>query len=175
MTENEVRELLNEILIRDEDGKCDLLPVYANRELFSSIVDILSEGFEGKVDYVIAPEAMGWVLGVAVASRLNAGFAGVRKLENSSYLNQDICRVIFMDHKKERRSFGVPLTWEAKKKRVLIIDDWIKTGSQIQALISLCERFDCRIQGIGVIGADRKDLISEWLNSKLLRCIDIGE
>lgn len=58
------------------------------------------------VDYVVAPEAMGWVLGAAVATKLGAGFAGVRKLENSVYMNQDICRVIFMDHEKQRRSFA---------------------------------------------------------------------
>lgn len=168
---NSLIERLRENLVKSEDGKYDLLPVYADSKLFNDLVTEIASGFEGKVDYVVAPEAMGWVLGAAVASRLGCGFAGVRKLENSLYMNQDICRVIFMDHEKQRRSFGVPLSWEAKDKRVLIVDDWIKTGSQIQALISLCERFDCAVQGIAVIGADDRTLIEEWMNKGQLRCL----
>ena len=175
MTDLELKQKLQDTLVQGEDGRRDLLPVYADPELFSDIVAALARGYEGKVDYVVAPEAMGWVLGAAVATRLGAGFAGVRKLENGVYMNEDICRVIFMDHEKKRRSFGVPLNWKAKGKRVLLVDDWIKTGSQVQALISLCERFDCPIQGIAVIGADRRDIIREWLEKGQLRCVDIRE
>ena len=173
MTNLELKQKLQSVLTKSEDGKYDLLPVYAESALFAEIVEELAAGDEGQVDYVVAPEAMGWVLGAAVATKLGAGFAGVRKLENSVYMNQDICRVIFMDHEKQRRSFGVPLSWEAKEKRVLIVDDWIKTGSQVQALISLCERFDCQVKGIAVIGADKRELIREWLNKGQLKCIDI--
>ncbi|MBQ4289292.1 MAG: adenine phosphoribosyltransferase [Clostridia bacterium] len=172
---NTLTERLRGSLVKSEDGKYDLLPVYANSELFNDIVSEIASGYEGKVDYVVAPEAMGWVLGAAVASRLGCGFAGVRKLENSIYMNQDICRVIFMDHEKQRRSFGVPLSWEAKEKRVLIVDDWIKTGSQIQALISLCERFDCTVAGMAVIGADDRALIEEWLKKGQLKCLDLED
>ena len=175
MTDLELKQKLQDTLVQGEDGRRDLLPVYADPELFSDIVAALARGYEGKVDYGVAPEAMGWVLGAAVATRLGAGFAGVRKLENGVYLNEDICRVIFMDHEKKRRSFGVPLNWKAKGKRVLLVDDWIKTGSQVQALISLGERFDCPIQGIAVIGADRRDIIREWLEKGQLRCVDIRE
>ena len=164
---------LKEVLVKSEDGKYDLLPVYADPGLFNELVEEISKDYEGKIDYVVAPEAMGWVLGAAVASKLGCGFAGVRKLENSVYMNQDICRVIFMDHEKQRRSFGVPLSWEAKGKKVLIVDDWIKTGSQLQALVSLCERFGCEIAGMSVIGADDIKLIQQWIDKGQLKCLDL--
>jgi len=175
MKKQELKQALQSVLTLSEDGKYDLLPVYADPQLFNAITDTLAEGYAGKVDYIVAPEAMGWVLGAAIAARLGAGFAGVRKLENSIYMNQDICRVIFMDHQKQRRSFGVPLDWAAKEKRVLIVDDWIKTGSQVQALISLCERFSCDIAGIAVIGADQHAMVKEWVKKGQLSGIDLKE
>ena len=83
MTNLELKQKLQSVLTKSEDGKYDLLPVYADPALFAEIVEELAAGYEGQVDYVVAPEAMGWVLGAAVATKLGAGFAGVRKLENS--------------------------------------------------------------------------------------------
>ena len=56
---NTLIERLRGSLVKSEDGKYDLLPVYANSELFNEIVSEIASGYEGKVDYVVAPEAMG--------------------------------------------------------------------------------------------------------------------
>ena len=47
---NTLIERLRGSLVKSEDGKYDLLPVYANSELFNEIVSEIASGYEGKVD-----------------------------------------------------------------------------------------------------------------------------
>lgn len=54
MTDLELKQKLQDTLVQGEDGRRDLLPVYADPELFSDIVAALARGYEGKVDYVVA-------------------------------------------------------------------------------------------------------------------------
>ena len=57
----------------------DLMPVFEDAVLFAEITRALAEPFAGRVDVVVAPEALGWVLGAALARELGVGFVGVRK------------------------------------------------------------------------------------------------
>lgn len=50
--------------------------------------------FQNKVDYVAAPEAIGWILGTAIAKELGVGFIGVRKGDKLPYAKKRLFRHI---------------------------------------------------------------------------------
>ena len=60
-------------------GRYDLLPIFSDVTLFNEIIDHLCKPYEGKVDCVLALEATGWILGVAMAQKLGVSFVPVRK------------------------------------------------------------------------------------------------
>lgn len=99
----------------------DLNPIYADAELFAELVEALCAELEpviDSVDYVVAPDARGFIAGTRLAAELNCGFLATRKksklpppvttvsygleygeniLELSSHMSLDGARVIVHD------------------------------------------------------------------------------
>ena len=106
MVEN--TDIINEImdiLPRNSIGKYDLLTLFAHKTVFDKIVKVLSLGFQNKVDYVAAPEAIGWILGTAIAIELGVGFLGVRKGNKLPYEREEIISTHFTDYSGQDKSF----------------------------------------------------------------------
>ena len=51
-------------------------------------------------------------------------------------------------------------------KRVLIVDEWIETGAQVSAAVSLIERQGAIVAGIATINMDRNQ-VTEAIASKV--------
>jgi len=138
----ESTDVINEIrgiLPRNSIGKYDLLTIFTHKTVFDKIVKVLSLDFQNKVDYVAAPEAIGWILGTAIAKELGVGFIGVRKGDKLPYAKEEIISTHFTDYSGQDKSFEISKSSIVRNKRVLIVDDWIETGSQMKALIALLE------------------------------------
>ncbi|HFU4497509.1 TPA: adenine phosphoribosyltransferase, partial [Streptococcus suis] len=91
-------DVINEIrgiLPRNSIGKYDLLTIFTHKTVFDKIVKVLSLDFQNKVDYVAAPEAIGWILGTAIAKELGVGFIGVRKGDKLPYAKEEIISTHF--------------------------------------------------------------------------------
>ena len=58
---------------KDSIGRYDLLPLLSDRELSGQVADALAAPYMGKADIVVAPEALGWLLGEKIAHRLDVG------------------------------------------------------------------------------------------------------
>ncbi|MBS7893108.1 GNAT family N-acetyltransferase [Streptococcus suis] len=147
----ESTDVINEIrgiLPRNSIGKYDLLTIFTHKTVFDKIVKVLSLDFQNKVDYVAAPEAIGWILGTAIAKELGVGFIGVRKGDKLPYAKEEIISTHFTDYSGQDKSFEISKSSIVRNKRVLIVDDWIETGSQMKALIALLEKLDCSIIGL---------------------------
>ncbi|HUC20575.1 MAG TPA: hypothetical protein VMR98_03735, partial [Candidatus Polarisedimenticolaceae bacterium] len=112
------------------DGHADLWHFFYEPELLASIVSELAKPFEGKgVTKVVGIESKGFILGGAVAIRLNAGFAAIRKpgglfpgekLEVSTAKDY---RGIYNTLKLQRASLD-------SHDKVVLVDDWFEKGSQ---------------------------------------------
>lgn len=97
----ESTDVINEIrgiLPRNSIGKYDLLTIFTHKTVFDKIVKVLSLDFQNKVDYVAAPEAIGWILGTAIAKELGVGFIGVRKGDKLPYAKEEIISTHFTDY-----------------------------------------------------------------------------
>nr|WP_235671606.1 phosphoribosyltransferase family protein [Campylobacter coli] len=162
---------VDQLLNTDFAKENDLLTIFTHKTVFDKIVKVLSLDFQNKVDYVAAPEAIGWILGTAIAKELGVGFIGVRKGDKLPYAKEEIISTHFTDYSGQDKSFEISKSSIVRNKRVLIVDDWIETGSQMKALIALLEKLDCSIIGLATIGIDINEVTQKWIDSSFVAYI----
>ncbi|MBP7402062.1 MAG: adenine phosphoribosyltransferase, partial [Clostridia bacterium] len=140
MEHPELVERIRALLPSRTIGRLDLLPVFADAPLFDRIVRTLAAPHRNGVDLVAAPEAIGWILGTALAGRLGAGFLGIRKGGRLPYPQDLLMAESFTDYTGQEKTFEIPAGLRLDGKRVLVADEWIETGAQLQAMCDLLER-----------------------------------
>ena len=162
-------ERIREVLPSATIGRYDLLPIFMNPELFKDIVQYLAEPYRDKVDYVVAPEAIGWILGSAIAIELGVGFIPIRKKGKLPYKDEDLITTEFMDYTRKTKAFQVSADSMDIKGHILIVDEWVETGSQMKSLLSLFNA--CDIKGIVTIGIDINDNTRDWIDNDFVTYI----
>jgi len=129
----------------------DVTPLFADRAAFSQLAADLAEPFRD-ADVVVAIDALGFILGTAVAGVLDVGVVPVRK---RGKLPVETERVGFVDYSRERKALEVRPDALAAGARVLVVDEWIETGAQVRATIELVKRLGGVVVGIATIAMDR--------------------
>lgn len=162
---------IQEKLPKDTIGRYDLLPVLGDEDLMQEILDFLATPFKDKVNCVAAPEALGWILGTRLAHEMKLNFYPIRKSGRLPYQASDLVSVPFVDYSGQEKSLQLPVRTPLKHKKVLIVDEWIETGAQIQACIDLLERSNAKVVGIAAIGIDHNEYVDQWISKKMLRFI----
>lgn len=115
----------------------DITTLIKHPEHFSSVVDTLSTLYQSKgITKVAAIESRGFILGGALASRLNAGFVPVRK---PGKLPAKTHRI---EYHLEYGKDGVEIHTDAFDKNdvVLLHDDLLATGGTANATIELIKK-----------------------------------
>lgn len=115
---------------------------------FRSTIEALSSPFEGKkIDVVVGVESRGFILGGAVADRLSAGFAPVRKKGKlPSKTVQETYDLEYGTDCLEIHSDAVE-----PGQRVLIVDDVLATGGTAAATIALVKKLGGQIQSLAFL------------------------
>ena len=90
----ELKDRIVERLPKRKLIRYDLLPVITDRDLSKDIVNTLAEPYRGKIDMVVAPEAIGWILGDKVADHLGVDFLPLRRGNKLPYEEDDLYRVL---------------------------------------------------------------------------------
>ena len=114
----------------------DITTLISDAEAFKEAVDIMKKNLENRnIDYIVGPEARGFVFGSAVAYALNIGFIPVRKPgklpgETVSY-----------EYALEYGTDVLEICEDVLKPgdRVAIVDDLLATGGTINACAKLIE------------------------------------
>ncbi len=136
------------------DGHADVWRWFADADLFRSIVRALADPFrDGGVTKVAALEARGFVLAGAVATDLRAGVIGVRKEGGASPGPRSEVQTA-PDYRGRRLSLVMRSDLLTDVDRVLLVDDWIETGSQAVAARILIEQTGASFAGLAVIVRD---------------------
>jgi adenine phosphoribosyltransferase len=126
----------------------DLTPLFLDPAALSHTIDLLAEyGQPLDVEYVVAAEARGFVLGGALASRLDAGFIPARKpgklpAETSSVEYQLEYGVDALEVHHDALAGGA---------RVLVHDDLLATGGTARALCDLVEKAGAEVAGCAFV------------------------
>jgi adenine phosphoribosyltransferase len=123
----------------------DITTLLRDREGFDATLDAMTKPFAGKnIDLVVGVESRGFILGGAVADRLEAGFAPVRKKGKlPSHTIRETYDLEYGTDCLEIHSDAV----EAGQ-RVLIVDDVLATGGTAAATAALVRRLGGHIHAL---------------------------
>ena len=122
----------------------DITPLLKDKAGLRAAVDIMAAPFMDQfIDYVVAIEARGYLLGAPLAYKLGAGLIPVRKPGKLPYDK------ITQDYALEYGTNSLEIHNDAVQpsQRVLIVDDLLATGGTAAATKSLLEKLGAVIVG----------------------------
>ena len=150
------------------DRHPDVAGVLRRPDLLIRLGPALAEPFaDAGITAVCSPEARGPILGALVAVELGAGLVLVRK-DGRNHPGADRTVVSAPTWRGASESFQTR-SWDvAAGDRVLVVDDWVTTGSSLRAVRSLVREAGADYVGASVLvhKADSEtidDLRIEWL------------
>ena len=170
--------LKNELNIRTEKNFpikgiefIDINPLILQKNVLKEITMLFTEEILNKeIDYILAPEARGFLFASSVATELNIGLIPVRK---KGKLAPSTVEVQF-DYEKEygKDTLELPklVNDSYSKKRFYIIDDIYATGNTVKSIKKAIESLGGIVIGVGVVMN-----IKELNNDKIFSLIDVEE
>jgi adenine phosphoribosyltransferase len=96
-------------------------------------------------------DAMGFVLGAAIAARRDVGFLPIRK---AGKLCVETDKVSFTNYSGRIQDMEMRMPAFAPGTRVLLVDQWIETGGTMEGAIDLVERQGGAVAGLVAIAME---------------------
>ncbi len=138
----------------------DPTSIYINGAAFHDLLDDLQTDLQGvDCDVVAGLDAMGFVLGTALAARMGVGFLPIRK---TGKLCVDTDSVSFTNYSGRTQDMEMRLPAFAPGTRVLIADQWIETGGTMDGAIRLVERQEGVVVGLAAIVIEDSERSAEY-------------
>ena len=150
----------------------DVNSLVLQKDTFNEITNIFVENLKSKkIDFIISPEARGFLFGCPVANKLNVGFIPVRKKGKLPPTTVEMQ----VEYEKEYGKDILELpklinNEEYKNKNFYIIDDIYATGNTARAIKNVVESLGGNIIGTGVVIN-----IKELNQDNIFSLIDINE
>ena len=171
--------LKNELNIRTEKDFpvegiefIDVMPLLMQKNVYKEIIDCFIEDIKDKnVDYIIAPEARGFLLGSAISYVLNIGCIPVRKKGKLPPTTIESLVEYEKEYGKDYLEIPKLVNDDYKNKRFYIIDDIYATGNTFRAIKEELIRLGGNVVGVGVI-LNIKELNN---NNDLFSLVDVNE
>lgn len=130
----------------------DPTSIYINGEAFHDLLDDLVADLQGlTIDVVGGLDAMGFVLGSALATRLGVGFLPIRK---AGKLCVDTDRVSFSNYSGRTQDMEMRMPAFGTGTKVLLADQWVETGGTVDGAIRLVERQGGKVVGIAAVAIE---------------------
>ena len=150
----------------------DIMPLIIDKNSLKEIIDLFIDEIKNKnVDYIIAPEARGFLLGTAIADRLNIGCIPVRKKGKlpPSTVETEI------RYKKEYGEDVLELpklvNTTYNNKNFYIVDDIYATGNTIEKIKEKIQALGEKVLREGVI----LNIVELNNNKDIFSIIDVNE
>ena len=172
-------KLNNELNIRTEKDYptegiefVDINPLFMQKEVLKEIENnFVDEISNYEVDYIVGPEARGFMLGSMVASKLNKGFIPVRKKGKLPPTTVAASAEYEKEYGKDILELPKLVNEDYNGKNFYIIDDIYATGNTMKAIKEKIEELGGIVSGIGVI----INIIELNDNKEVFSLIDINE
>lgn len=166
-----MKDYLKLIDVHTSGPRYDVTPLFADHEAFSALIEDVCRQFEaGDIDFIAGIDALGFIMGTAVAARMKKGIIAIRKGDK---LPVDVHRVAFTDYSGTQKSLEVRMDVIHPGARVLLVDEWIETGSQVTAAVGLIESQGGVIAGIATINIDDNERTRKL--KETYRCFEAWE
>jgi len=126
----------------------DITPLLKDGEKFKESIDEISNRYlDKKIDIVVSIEARGFIIGSAIAYRLQAGIVLIRKKGKLPWCTHQAT------YELEYGTDTLEIHQDAIKpgEKVLIVDDLLATGGTVDAVINLVERLRGQIVEIAFL------------------------
>ncbi|OLF06431.1 adenine phosphoribosyltransferase [Actinophytocola xanthii] len=125
----------------DDYQYADVTGWWRSPELLRDIGALLGEAVPGSPTAVLGLESRGYLLGVALALQLGVGFVEVRKNPESETDDDAwVQQTTPPDYRDRNLRLGVKRKLLKSGDRVVLVDDWVDTGSQALATQKIVER-----------------------------------
>lgn len=137
--------------------RSDVTPIFAEPTAFGALVDDLVKpwsGPEARVERVVGTDALGFIIGTAIALKLGVGFVPVRKGGKLPVRHE---RATYRDYSGTEKTFELRAEPWPRGTRVLLVDDWIETGATATAAVELIERAGGVVVGIAAIALRKNE------------------
>jgi adenine phosphoribosyltransferase len=132
-------------------GHADVWRTFSDARFFPRLVAALADPYRADgVTKVAGIEARGFILGAAVALELSAGFVAIRK-DTGLFPGEKIVRVSEPDYRGNVSNLRLQVRSLSPADRVLLVDDWLETGSQALAAKAMVEATGAVFVGASVI------------------------
>ena len=123
----------------------DITTLMKDPQGFKSAIDAMAKPYApGSVDLVVGIESRGFIFGAAVADRIGAGFAPVRKIGKLP----STTRKATYDLEYGTDSLEIHEDAIAEGQRVLIVDDLLATGGTCAATVGLVRGLGANVVGV---------------------------
>ena len=172
-------KLKNELNIRTEKNYpiegvefIDIMPLIIQKETLKEIIDLFVEEIKNQnVDYIIAPEARGFLLGTAIADRLNIGCVPVRKQGKLPPTTVEAKIEYEKEYGKDIVELPKLVNTTYENKIFYIIDDIYATGNTMEKIKDTIEKLGGKVVGEGVI----LNIVELNNNKEVFSLIEVNE
>jgi adenine phosphoribosyltransferase len=150
----------NSVEINFVDGHADVWRLFDDPERLREIAEALVEPFRGEATKVAGIESRGFIVGTAAALALGVGFVPIRK-PDGLFPGPKATAEANQDYRGNSHTLRMQRAALINDDRVLLVDDWIETGSQARAAKQLVESCGARLIGVATIVSEVNDTLSE--------------
>lgn len=172
-------ELKNELNIRTEMDYpvkgvefIDITPLILQKQVLNEITEKFVDELKNKnIDYIVAPEARGFLFGTAVANELNVGCVPVRKKGKLPPTTVEAQFEYEKEYGKDVLELPKLVNESYEGKNFYIIDDIYATGNTMNAIKNAIESLGGKVIGEGVV----MNIAELNNNTELFSLIDINE
>ncbi|MFQ5795836.1 MAG: adenine phosphoribosyltransferase [Candidatus Bipolaricaulia bacterium] len=159
MTGQNARDYLQLVDRSTLGRRYDVTPVFGDFDAFSALLDDSIELCrEIEFDTVAAIDALGFILGAGIAVRSEKPLVPVRK---GGKLPVEVHEAQFVDYTGDQKSLEIRVDALDPSNRVLLVDEWVETGAQVKAAVSLIERQGATVAGVLAINIDDSEAVRQ--------------
>lgn len=133
----------------------DPTSVYINGAAFQDLLDDLCAELDPQsIDVVAGLDAMGFVLGAGISTRIGRGFLPIRK---AGKLCVETDAASFTNYSGRTQDMEMRQPAFAAGTRVLLVDQWVETGGTMHGAVQLVEQQKGQVVGMAAIVMEEND------------------
>lgn len=133
----------------------DITPIFSDPQAFETLLDDLCRNLKPQdFDLVVGLEALGFIFATAVARRYQKGLIPIRK---AGKLPVKTDALELAEVRGQKRTLELRSDALLPGTRVLIVDDWIRTGTQMLGAIQMLEAQGGVIAGVMAMNMDERE------------------
>ena len=150
----------------------DINPLILQKDCLKEIINLFVKELKNKdIDYIVSPEARGFLFGSIIANRLNVGIIPVRKKGKLAPSTVECQFDYVKEYGKDTLELPKLVNESYKGKKFYLVDDIYATGNTLKVIKDALLKLGGVIVGEGVV----MNIVELNNNKEIFSLIDINE